>query len=61
MNFKGLKWLNLTLTLIALIAIYIFLNDRLDPPLNGILIAALVIVGLVSLLPVLRDIKNRER
>lgn len=55
MNFKGLKWLNFILTVFALFAIYIFLNDRLDPMFNTLLIVALVIIGLASSVPVLRD------
>lgn len=60
MNFKGLKWLNFILTVVALVAIYIFLNGRLDPPFNTILSAALVIVGILSLIPALRDSKKEN-
>lgn len=58
MNFKGMKWLNFTLTIIALFAIYIFLSGRVDPALSNILLVVLIIIGLLSLIPVLKKPKN---
>lgn len=61
MNFQAIKWLNFILTIVALLAVYIFLNGRLDPPFNTLLVIGLVIVGLLSLVPVFRNTgKNNE-
>lgn len=58
MNFQGMKWLNFTLTIIALFAVYIFLSSRVEPALSNILLAVLIIFGLLSLIPVLKKPKN---
>ncbi|WP_017549393.1 hypothetical protein [Salinicoccus carnicancri] len=58
MNFKGMKWLNFTLTIIALFAIYIFLSSRVNPALSNILAVVLIIIGLLSLIPVLKKPKD---
>ncbi|WP_411842393.1 hypothetical protein [Salinicoccus sp. HZC-1] len=55
MNFQAIKWLNFILTVVALFAVYIFLNEKLDPPFDTFLIVALIIVGLLSLVPVFRN------
>lgn len=60
MNFKGMKWLNFILTAVALLAIYIFLDGRLEPALNNILTGALAVIGLVSFVPVMRDFKKND-
>lgn len=54
MNRSTLKWLNFTLTIIALFAIYVFLDGIIDPSMQGLLIVGLLIVGMVSLVLVLR-------
>ncbi|MFC3418631.1 hypothetical protein ACFOLA_03965 [Salinicoccus hispanicus] len=54
MNRNTLKWLNFTLTIIALFAIYVFLDGIIDPSMQSLLIVGLLIVGMVSLVLVLR-------
>ncbi|HIW11575.1 MAG TPA: hypothetical protein H9891_00200 [Candidatus Salinicoccus stercoripullorum] len=58
MNFKGMKWLNFILTIIALFAIYTFLDGRLNPALSNALLVILIPIGLLSLMPVLEKSKN---
>lgn len=58
MNFKGMKWLNFILTIIALFAIYTFLDGRLNPALSNALLVILIPIGLLSLMPVLERFKN---
>ncbi|WP_342387439.1 hypothetical protein [Salinicoccus bachuensis] len=54
MNRNTIKWLNFTLTVIALFAIYVFLDGIIDPSMHGLMIVGLVIIGMVSLVLVLR-------
>ncbi|MHC0551975.1 hypothetical protein [Salinicoccus sp. CNSTN-B1] len=55
MSKNTFKWLNFTLTIIALFAIYVFLDGIIDPSLHGFMLIGLIIAALVSLVLVLRN------